>query len=105
MSVLRQKTRPEQLGLAFPTASRGEALKAVEQGSETLTVKRVHENPADTERLMEEVCERENCLQALRRVKRNKGAPGADGMTVADLRPWVAATCGNPPKLARDNFA
>jgi len=65
--------------LAFPTASRGEALKAVEQGSETLTVKRVHENPADTERLMEEVCERENCLQALRRVKRNKGAPGRTG--------------------------
>jgi hypothetical protein len=64
---------------ALPTASRGEALKAAEQGSETLTVKRVHENPADTEGLMEEVCERENCLQALRRVKRNKGAPGRTG--------------------------
>jgi RNA-directed DNA polymerase len=47
--------------------------------------KRMHENPADTERLMEEVCGRENCQQALRRVKRNKGAPGVDGMTVRDL--------------------
>ena len=61
MSVMRQKTRPEQLGLAFSTAGRGEAPKAAEQGSETLTAKRVHENPADTERLMEEVCgQREN---------------------------------------------
>jgi RNA-directed DNA polymerase len=31
---------------------------------------------------MEEVCERENCKQALRRVKGNKGSPGIDGMTV-----------------------
>jgi hypothetical protein len=30
---------------------------------------------------MEEVCERENCKQALRRVKANKGSPGIDGMT------------------------
>jgi RNA-directed DNA polymerase len=31
---------------------------------------------------MEEVCERENCKQALRRVKANKGSPGIDGMKV-----------------------
>jgi RNA-directed DNA polymerase len=31
---------------------------------------------------MEEVCERENCLQAFKRVKSNKGSPGIDGMTV-----------------------
>jgi len=85
MSDKRQKNQPEQLGLAFPTADRGEAPKAVGQGTETLTAKRAHESPADTERLMEEVCERENCLQALRRVKANKGGPGVDGMTVRDL--------------------
>ncbi len=34
---------------------------------------------------MEEVCERENCLQALKRVKSNKGSPGIDGMTVEEL--------------------
>jgi RNA-directed DNA polymerase len=43
------------------------------------------ESPAITERLMEEVCERENCKQALRRVKGNKGSPGVDGMTVHQL--------------------
>jgi len=85
MGVKRQKTRPEQLGLAFPAVGRGEAPSAAGQGSETPTAKRMYENPADTERLMEEVCERENCQQALQRVKRNKGAPGVDGMTVHDL--------------------
>jgi RNA-directed DNA polymerase len=34
---------------------------------------------------MEEICERENCKQALRRVKSNKGSPGTDGMTVEQL--------------------
>jgi RNA-directed DNA polymerase len=34
---------------------------------------------------MEEVCERENCQQALRRVKANKGSPGIDGMNVEEL--------------------
>jgi RNA-directed DNA polymerase len=37
------------------------------------------------EPLMEEVCERENCEQALARVKANKGSPGVDGMTVHEL--------------------
>ena len=34
---------------------------------------------------MEEVCERENCKQALARVKANKGSAGMDGMTVQEL--------------------
>jgi RNA-directed DNA polymerase len=34
---------------------------------------------------MEEVCERENCKQALRRVKTNKGSPGIDRMNVEQL--------------------
>jgi len=34
---------------------------------------------------MEEVCERENLKQALKRVRANKGAPGVDGMTVQAL--------------------
>jgi RNA-directed DNA polymerase len=37
------------------------------------------------EQLMEEVCERENCKQALAGVKANKGSPGVDGMTVHEL--------------------
>src|SRR5436309_5589357 len=34
---------------------------------------------------MEEVCGRENCQRALRRVKANKGSPGIDGMKVSEL--------------------
>jgi RNA-directed DNA polymerase len=42
------------------------------------------ESPATTMHLMEEVCERENLVRAWQRVRDNKGAPGADGMTIAD---------------------
>lgn len=85
MSGTRQKTRPEQLGLAFAPADRSEAPQAGVEGTETLTAKRGNESPADTERLMEEVCEQKNCQQALRRVKANKGSPGVDGMNVREL--------------------
>jgi RNA-directed DNA polymerase len=34
---------------------------------------------------MELVCERQNCLAALKRVRENKGSPGIDGMTVKEL--------------------
>lgn len=89
MSGKRQKNRPEQLGLALQAEGRSEAPEAAAQGAETLTAKRVHENPADTERLMEEVCERDNCAQALKRVKANKGAAGVDGMTVRELSQYL----------------
>ena len=57
MSGQRQKNRPEQGVLAFPAESRSEAPKAVEKGTETLVAKRKSESLAETERLMEEVCE------------------------------------------------
>jgi RNA-directed DNA polymerase len=71
--------------LAFPAEDRGEAPRAAEEGTESLAAKRKAESPAIGEQLMEEVCERENCKQALARVKANKGSPGVDGMTVHDL--------------------
>jgi RNA-directed DNA polymerase len=59
------------------------------EGTESSTGKRGTESPAITERLMEKVCERENCKQALKRVKANKGSPGVDGMTVHDLAGYL----------------
>ncbi|HVB28684.1 MAG TPA: group II intron reverse transcriptase/maturase [Terriglobia bacterium] len=82
MSDKRQKT---QLQLAFDEGDRGEAPKGLRQGTESFTAKRGIESPAIGEQLMEEVCERENCKQALARVKANQGSPGVDGMTVRDL--------------------
>ena len=83
MGDKRQKI---QLRLAFGEEGRSEAPMALGEGSETLTAKRMIESPANnSERLMEEVCGRENCLQALKRVKSNKGSAGIDGMTVEQL--------------------
>src|SRR5690625_7618394 len=39
---------------------------------------------------MERVASSANLNQAYKRVKANKGAPGVDGMTVSDLRSWIA---------------
>jgi RNA-directed DNA polymerase len=47
------------------------------------------ESPSACDRLMEEVCERGNLRQALKRVKANKGAPGVDGMTVQALPAYL----------------
>src|SRR6266568_617488 len=89
MSGQRQKNRPEQEVLAFAVESRSDAPKATVQGTETQVVKRKSESLAGTERLMEEVCELENCKQALQRVKANKGSPGVEGMTVDELPEYL----------------
>jgi len=39
--------------------------------------------------LMEQVLERDNLKRAYNRVKRNKGAPGIDGVTVENLKPYL----------------
>lgn len=39
--------------------------------------------------LMEQVVERRNAIEALRRVRRNKGSPGIDGMSVNELEPYL----------------
>jgi len=78
------KRQKNQYRLAFAEESRGAAPMAFEGGTESELAKRRAESPA-TEQWMEEVCERENCKQALRRVKANKGSPGVDGMTVEQL--------------------
>ena len=71
MGDMRPKIR--QLMLAFPEEGRSEAPTASGEGTESLTAKRSAESPALGDPLMEEVCERENCKQALARVKATKG--------------------------------
>jgi RNA-directed DNA polymerase len=86
MSDRRQKN---QLVLAFVEEGRGEAPTTSTEGTESRTAKRSAESPAIGEQLMEEVCERENCKQALARVKANKGSPGVDGVTVGELTGYL----------------
>lgn len=45
-------------------------------------------HPAEAS-LWEQVLARENLVEALRRVERNAGAPGIDGMSTKDLRLWL----------------
>jgi len=67
MSDKRQKN---QLELAFTEMSRGEAPRDSGEGTEALMAKREAESMAISKHLMEAVCERRNCKQALARVKR-----------------------------------
>ena len=86
MSDKRQKN---QLELAFTEMSRSEAPRDSGEGTEALMAKRKAESMVSSEQLMEEVCERKNCEQALARVKSNKGSAGIDGMTVEELPAYL----------------
>src|SRR4026208_1779174 len=86
MSDKRQKT---QLELTFAEENRSEAPMASIEGTESFKAERRTESPAIVERQMEEVCQRENCEQALKRVRANKGRAGIDGMTVEQLPAYL----------------
>jgi len=66
-----------------------EALSAAAQATEVCAAKACLERPAVAGPSMEAIVERENLKKALAQVKRNKGAPGIDGMTVEDLGPYL----------------
>ncbi len=57
--------------------------------TESLSTANDPESPAKTSRLMEEVCERENLKEALRRVKANKGSAGVDGITIGGITDYL----------------
>jgi len=78
----RQKT---QLELAFDTKGTGEARTSRAGGTEANAARADNESPAAREPSMERVVERDNLRKALAQVRRNKGAPGIDGMTVDAL--------------------
>jgi RNA-directed DNA polymerase len=86
MGSKRQKI---QLELAFMAEGRGEAPMAADKGTEVSRAKRKPEDPALPVLLMEEICQRENLRRALQRVRRNKGVPGIDGMTVKKLSGYL----------------
>ena len=44
---------------------------------------------SETTQLMDAVVERENMIEAIHRVERNKGSAGIDKMPVSDLRPYL----------------
>jgi len=81
---MHPKTRQLELGLdgwgeAPQDQSSGEAGRAAHGG----------ERSGNYRLLMEQVVARENAVEALERVRRNKGSPGIDGMTVDELLPYL----------------
>jgi RNA-directed DNA polymerase len=78
-----------QTELDVSSTSAGEAREAGREETESLSTVNDPESPASANRLMEQVCERENLKEALRRVKANKGSAGADGMTVGRIRDYL----------------
>jgi len=76
----RQKTKGD-----FWTTRPGEAGEDRARGAESLLAMHEHESPANTDRMMEEICEWGNLKQAMWGVKANKGGAGIDGKTVDEL--------------------
>src|ERR1700726_1739525 len=83
MSGTRQNI---QYALALAPKGRDEAPVRGLQGTEPPVAKPIPESPACEEQLMEEGCARGNLVRAWKRVRSNKGGPGADGMTIEDAK-------------------
>ena len=86
MSEERQKNQEQ---LAFPFAGGSEAPLGDREGAEAPRVRREAEDPAGNQRVREEVGERENRREALKRVRAKQGSPGIDGMTVDELPEYL----------------
>ena len=91
MNGKRQKTSQV---LARKAKDQGEALSGVDAGAEPSMAVTDLESPALLGQLMEEVCDRENLQRAWQRVRRNKGGPGVDGMTIDDARDYLRVKLG-----------
>jgi RNA-directed DNA polymerase len=89
VSLRDDKQQNIQMELDFSSALTGEAREAGREETESSGVTNGPESPARTDRLMEEVCERENLREALRQVKGNKGSAGVDGMTVGGITDYL----------------
>ena len=82
--------QPQMSGqLELPLERRGETPR-VKWSEEEPTAAQGNER-SGTSVLMELVCERRNLQAALKRVKKNKGSPGIDGMTVDELSEHLRA--------------
>jgi RNA-directed DNA polymerase len=87
--LVSAKRQSIQLELAFEGATRGEARTCTLEGTEAGTAITRPAGPAVPGPTMEAVVARDNLRKALAQVRRNKGAPGVDGMTVDELGPYL----------------
>jgi RNA-directed DNA polymerase len=78
------KPLQEQLNLIFPATP-----VVRDYSSEDFIASRLSESPTGRTRLMESILERSNMRRAIKRVIKNKGAPGVDGMTVFQVKKYL----------------
>src|ERR1700682_2355569 len=84
---MRQKNQVE---LNLGTGARGEAPRTAVQETEARAARTdIESRTVVVGPSMEAIVERENLKKALARVKRNKGAPGVDGMSIDDLAAYL----------------
>ncbi|HWT81175.1 MAG TPA: hypothetical protein VN648_20480, partial [Candidatus Methylomirabilis sp.] len=92
-SLMRSTRQQIQLELALEPMGRGEAPNRRSEGAEGGMARPGAEGsaatPGFTGGLMEAIVACDNLKKALAQVKRNKGAPGVDGMTVEELTPFL----------------
>lgn len=69
----------------------GRKLSRAVTGAETRTATDGETKPEAAQGLLEAALERSNMMRAYQRVVENKGAPGVDGLTVLELKPWLQA--------------
>jgi RNA-directed DNA polymerase len=89
MDLMNDKRQHIQLELDFSFTRSGEACGTGGEETESPLAAHDTESPANTSRLMEEVCEQDNLKEALRQVKANKGSAGIDRMTVGQLPDYL----------------
>src|SRR5215469_16521405 len=69
----------------------GRNLSRAATGAEARTATGGETKPEAAQGLLEAALERSNMMRAYQRVVDNKGAPGVDGLTVSELKPWLQA--------------
>ena len=80
-----QQWKQLELNLKLPDTS-----YARNYSSEEFIASRLSESPIPPEAgLMESICERSNIRRAIKRVIKNKGVPGVDGMTVRKIKRYL----------------
>ena len=89
MNLESDKRLKFQVSLDFSSVPTGEARQAGWEDIESLSVISEPERPANTNRIMEEVCDRGNLKEALREVRGNKGSAGIDRMMVDQLGDYL----------------
>jgi RNA-directed DNA polymerase len=92
--ITEQLSLFEQVGSVIRPVDFGDAGSGSGTNEEQQAFTAVGQQRALTQNLMERVVVPSNLNAAFRRVKANKGSAGIDGMTVAELSPWLSTHKG-----------